>query len=145
MHVLADVEPLEIVERAVLECWERFLRLDAQSPDRGVMKTSVPPGGMREHTSMHAYVKLAGLAEMPTSREPLMTATEWDPWSLAELPSVGLTVPGISGAKEDNSPHDMLLRSLDLIDTFPTDRFSRGYTDGSADGGLSNGGGGGVL
>ena len=43
MHVLADVEPLEIrVESAVHECGELFLKLDAQSPDRGMMESSVP-------------------------------------------------------------------------------------------------------
>ena len=84
MHVLANIEPLEIrIERAVLECGERFLRPDTNSPERKMMESWNPPQCKREHTFMHAYVKLAGLANMPNSREPLMTAADWDPRGLA--------------------------------------------------------------
>ena len=135
----ANVEPLALRrERSVLECVERFRRLDKNHPNRKLTDNWKTTQRLKQKSPLMIAKELYEEHPMPEERLIEEKFTPIDPWTNLETPHIKTTL--LDENVNKNSDHNTLKTcAIETINSYPTS-WLHIYTDGSASNGTKNAG-----
>ena len=127
----ANIEPLDLRrEKAVLECVERYKRLDERHPNRVLVDSWKASNRLKQKSPLNIAEKLMEEHAMPEERQSEEKYSPFAPWSHLEVPVIKTTL--LDEKVNKNSDHHTLrMCSIETINSYPTS-WLHTYTDGSA-------------
>ena len=135
----ANVEPLGLRrERSVLECVERYKRMDVTHPNRKLVDTWRAPNRLKQKSTLHLAGQLQEIHNLPSDRQPEVHHPPFAPWSKLKTPTIKTELLDKNVNKKSDSK-TLKKCSLETVDSYPLS-WIHAYTDGSASNGVSKAG-----
>ena len=135
----ANVEPLGLRrERAVLECVERYKRMDDTHPNRKLVDSWRAPRRLKQKSTLHVAEQLQEIHDLPSDRQPEVQYPPFAPWTQLKMPTIKTELIE-KNVNKKSDPLTLKMCSLETVDSYPTS-WMHVYTDGSASNGISKAG-----
>ncbi|MCG8431297.1 MAG: hypothetical protein MJA29_09010, partial [Candidatus Omnitrophica bacterium] len=127
----ANVEPLDIRrKRALLDCVERYRRLDKSHPNRRLVDRWERNQRLQQKSPMDVACELEKEHHLPQEKLPERKCSRIPPWTNIKAPTIKTSLLD-STVTKDTLPTILKTCALETIDSYPAS-WIQIYTDGSA-------------